>query len=1360
VVKVHYLANITANNLPKTNFNPNIPYSLYSQKSSKFCCFWRAAFISCLRQGNNQYQSCVYYTWATYTRDDGLPSNKITAIGVDGSYVWFGTDKGLSRYNKGIGVWALRTTEDGGLTSNMITAIAVEEEYVWFATDKGVARYDKKIDSWTTLTKSDGLAEDYITSIAIDEEFIWFGTRNAGVSIYSKAEQSFVKTLTRDDLLLSNKINVILVDGPYVWIGTANAGVMRFIKSVDSWIYYATKEGLPSLNITAMAVLGNYVWFGTYEDGLARFDKIDSVFSTFGRAEGLVCDNVTSLAYSDSSLWIGTKRGISRFSLPKKQWETYTKAQGLTTNYVTCVLVDDDKVWAGTSKGLGRFKQGRWKFFSRKNGLPDDFVLSITTDEHFVWVGTRGGLGRYDKEADEWQKFDNPFTSLDGKLKDNWITAIAVEDTRLAPFSKGEGNRLWIGTRYGLGRLDSSANATGFSDSSLTYYHASDGLAGDYINTIFVDEGAIWVGTRGGLSRYQNDNPLAPFSPLIKGARGLSKEDGRWHNFTTKDGLPNNNVRAIAVTKNSVWVGTPTGLGQYDRISGKWRRFDLTNPGKQMGHENVWAIFPMQSENNEQVWLGTMGGLSVFNPRTDSWRAIRSQEKTEVLRHSNIQQTELDGDWIWFSAWSDTSNGEIVRYDKRTDTWIQYTKEDVLLCDAEYRKPNVASPHWGDRRGDKVREANITKINWIEVCDDIVWFATNGGVLAYDKNSDTWRHYTAADDFSTPPDGKGVRGGLASNLTTTLMVDGKDVWIGLRDNRVCRYDRDADKWTTYTIVFNEVSADMEWHQTWRFASDDRYVWLPASWEGVARYDKQTDSWKWYTTTDGLSDGSIGCVVIDNNTVWAYGEGADDEGDGLSKYDANTDSWVIIDQRAGLAQNNIRELISGRDYLWVLYQSWWWFGRGGVAGSGFHRKNQKWQIFRGNPDSVGNDFIDVQETDSYVWFGSQGHGISRYDKASGAWTVYTIDDGLLSNRVNPKTLRVDGDYLWSGSSGGISRYDMNKNSWSVYTGRQALRADKVRSVVADGRYIWCGTEWGLSRYDKRDNTWTNVEWGDVNDLAVDDKYVWIAKSDGVSRLDKAANWTDRYEEKNGLPGKYIKTATTGHREVWVGTDNGVGKYNQLSDDPNAWETYQKTIDVQASLESKEYANSLVSNNIHTIAIGERYVWVGTERGVSRYDRKKELWVTLTLNDGLVSDEISSICIDGVFVWFGTKDGVSFLDTTHPYPSKEGNMGQWTTLTEADGLASDDVTCIAVNGDYVWFGTFDAGVSRYSKSQKTFKTFTTEDGLSHNSISDIAIDGDFVWFGTELGLSRYDTQTDTWTIFTRNFDEELCSSFKKI
>ena len=236
---------------------------------------------------------------------------------------------------------------------------------------------------------------------------------------------------------------------------------------------------------------------------------------------------------------------------------------------------------------------------------------------------------------------------------------------------------------------------------------------------------------------------------------------------------------------------------------------------------------------------------------------------------------------------------------------------------------------------------------------------------------------------------------------------------------------------------------------------------------------------------------------------------------------------------------------------------------------------------------------------------------------------------------------------------------------------------------------------------------------------------------------------RYDDKNRLPSKFTKAAGIQGNCLWIGTDKGMCKYNTLSDDPNAWETFTSALDVDTMHVSEEYAVSLVDNNITSMAADQRYVWAGTEKGVSRYDTKRGLWMTYTQQDGLLSDEISSICIDNHLVWFGTKKGITRLDTS---------TGEWESFTKSDGLPSSNITCVMAKDDHVWFGTFDAGVILYDKVESTWRNFTTSDGLSHNRISAIASDDDFVWFGTELGLSRYDTITDTWTIFTRNFDEE--------
>ena len=48
------------------------------------------------------------------------------------------------------------------------------------------------------------------------------------------------------------------------------------------------------------------------------------------------------------------------------------------------------------------------------------------------------------------------------------------------------------------------------------------------------------------------------------------------------------------------------------------------------------------------------------------WRTICAKDRTIFLRHGDIQHTELNDDWVWFLSWLNTSNGEIIRYDKRT----------------------------------------------------------------------------------------------------------------------------------------------------------------------------------------------------------------------------------------------------------------------------------------------------------------------------------------------------------------------------------------------------------------------------------------------------------------------------------------------------------------------------------------------------------------------------------------------------------------------------------------------------------------------------------------------------------------------
>ena len=85
-----------------------------------------------------------------------------------------------------------------------------------------------------------------------------------------------------------------------------------------------------------------------------------------------------------------------------------------------------------------------------------------------------------------------------------------------------------------------------------------------------------------------------------------------------------------------------------------------------------------------------------------------------------------------------------------------------------------------------------------------------------------------------------------------------------------------------------------------------------------------------------------------------------------------------------------------------------------------------------------------------------------------------------------------------------------------------------------------------------------------------------------------------------------------------------------------------------------------------------------------------------------------------------------------------------VTPKDGLSSEMVYAIAVQGEEVWFGTEGGGATLYDRSKKIYKAYTTkgepvdkgDDGksinwknlLPYNHVSVIVPDVDRIWFGT--------------------------------
>ena len=96
---------------------------------------------------------------------DGAPfspfvdgNNKIRALAGDAEEVWVGSDdQGIALFDSADSTAQVFTLEQDGLPSDKIRGLAIDGADVWAATDKGVARYKRDRGLWITMDEAAGL---------------------------------------------------------------------------------------------------------------------------------------------------------------------------------------------------------------------------------------------------------------------------------------------------------------------------------------------------------------------------------------------------------------------------------------------------------------------------------------------------------------------------------------------------------------------------------------------------------------------------------------------------------------------------------------------------------------------------------------------------------------------------------------------------------------------------------------------------------------------------------------------------------------------------------------------------------------------------------------------------------------------------------------------------------------------------------------------------------------------------------------------------------------------------------------------------------------------------------------------------
>ena len=296
---------------------------------------------------------------------------------------------------------------------------------------------------------------------------------------------------------------------------------------------------------------------------------------------------------------------------------------------------------------------------------------------------------------------------------------------------------------------------------------------------------------------------------------GAYRFDGKsFTNFTTKDGLCNNDVGVIIQDRaGNILLGTKNGICKYD--GNKFTKYPVPD---------TLSITSMLEDKDGNLWFGTMGkGIYRYNGKTlDNFL----NNNDHIFNLGNTNQLILDmlqdkNGNLWFSSWN---GGGVWRYDGKDFK--------NFLPSADYYKTNQ------DKRNFNNPQSTFGNIPYTtyapsqdHITDDMIfsmtednlgniWFATrNHGICRYNGKT-----------FTTIGRNEGFNSGGAMAI---LQDDKNNFWITTADIGVWYYDGKTFKNFTENdgLVSNAVMSVLK--------DKNNNLWFGTKGFGLSRYDGKT-----------------------------------------------------------------------------------------------------------------------------------------------------------------------------------------------------------------------------------------------------------------------------------------------------------------------------------------------------------------------------------------------------------------------------------------------------------------------------------------------------------------------------------------
>ena len=200
----------------------------------------------------------------------------------------------------------------------------------------------------------------------------------------------------------------------------------------------------------------------------------------------------------------------------------------------------------------------------------------------------------------------------------------------------------------------------------------------------------------------------------------------------------------------------------------------------------------------------------------------------------------------------------------------------------------------------------------------------------------------------------------------------------------------------------------------------------------------------------------------------------------------------------------------------------------------------------------------------------------------------------------------------------------------------------------------------------------------------------------------------------LPTRFIKEIQESKNYIWIGTAKGLVRYDKRS----------------KNLQTYNAANGLPDDFVAGLSVdaGEDNVWIATLGGLAQLDINKGKINSFTKKNSKLSDNrVNTVYLFKNYLFIGTTFGVDIFNIA---------TNQWKAYTSIEGLAGANVQHITSDGTNVWAGGAD-GISYYDQNEDVWYSYGVDNGLNSPLVTSLVVNSDVVWVGTMGGgISRFD------------------------